>query len=195
MKVFCLVLLAGLSGCAFSEDTADVHYAPAAAAPVPGAGAITLAVADGRISNRTRISVKINGYDTEAAPIRSSRPVPDIVRDALKAEFAQRGFSLSPGHRLVTVTIRKFVNQYDIGVLSIQATGAADLDVAVSGGPAPPFQQSYQGKSYNIVLIANGSNAASSVEAALHDAMARMFADPAFVAALATGQPAQAETQ
>lgn len=181
-------LLLGLAGCAFTEDVADVAYTPTPAGALAGAGPIGTDVADGRTSNRLRISMKINGYGMDAASIRSSKPVPDIVREALQTEFTERGFSLSGKSPMVTVTIQKFYNSFSAGVFAGNATGDVELGVSVAGAGTAAFQQTYTGSSNATIMLANGSNAAKSVSAALQDAIRRMFADPAFVAAV-TARP------
>jgi len=182
--IFLIPVLATLSGCAFSEDTVDVPYAPTQAAPVASAVPLSLTLTDGRIANRARISVKINGYGMDAAPIRAARPVTEIVHDALAQEFRERGFRLDGTSRTVNVTVEKFYNSFGIGLLSGTATGDVQLNVSVAYGSRTSFQRTYKGRSSASILLANGSNAALSVSEALQDAIGQMFADQAFVTAL-----------
>jgi len=180
-----LPVLILVSACAYSEDVADVPYTPINAAPMSGAVPLSLNVTDGRTSNRTRISVKVTGYDTGGAPIRSSRPIPDIVRDALTTEFRNRGFPLAANGRVVTVTIMTFYNSFGTS-LGFSSEGDVTLNVAVTNGSVMAYQHIYTGESHTqaMVLMANGSNAAASVSNALQNAIGQMFADAAFVSAL-----------
>ncbi|MBB6254000.1 YajG family lipoprotein [Nitrospirillum iridis] len=182
-----LVAISMLAGCALSEDVATVKYVPTHAVAVADAKPVGLTVVDARTSDRNRISAKINGFGTEMAAIRSDKDVPSIVTDALKTELEARGFHVQAGGRPVTVSINQFYNQYGAGVFSGTATGDVNLTISVGGGAA--YSQTYAGTAKKTILMANGSNAAETVASALNDAVAKMFADPAFVATL-TGKPA-----
>ncbi|MDG3440964.1 YajG family lipoprotein [Nitrospirillum amazonense] len=174
-----------LAGCALSEDVATVKYVPTKAEVVADAKPVGLTVVDARTSDRNRISAKINGFGTEMAAIRSDKDVPTIVTDALKVELEARGFHVQAGGRPLTVSINQFYNQYGAGVFSGTANGDVNLTVSVgTGAGAPVFTQTYAGTAKKTILMANGSNAAETVASALNDALAKMFADPAFVATL-----------
>ncbi len=180
-----LAIAAMLGGCALSEDVADVKYLPTKAALVANAQPVGLTVVDARTSDRNRISAKMNGFGMEMAAIRSTREVPDIVRDALKAEFEERGFHIEAGGRAVTVSIDRFYNQFGVGAFSGSADGDVSLTVTVAdAGGAKLYTQSYAGTSKSSILMANGSNAAEAVAAALNDAIGKMFADPGFIAVI-----------
>src|SRR5580658_1800365 len=103
VRISVLVVAAGiLAGCVYSEDVVPIHYDPSSgAARIEGAGAVTVAVVDGRSIDRNRISTKINGYGASAAAIRSATDVRDVVRDALTAELEQRGFRIESADRVV----------------------------------------------------------------------------------------------
>jgi uncharacterized lipoprotein YajG len=123
----------------------------------------------------------------DMASIRASRPVDEIVRSAVEAEFRQRGFSIQADGRKVQVSVNTFYNTFQTGVFAGGATGDVQLSIAVSANPgAPTFRQTYAGVSNSTIMLANGSNAAESVAKALQDALRRMFADPAFLAAVSS---------
>ncbi|TWB35899.1 YajG family lipoprotein [Nitrospirillum pindoramense] len=186
IRVFAgLVAISMLAGCALSEDVATVKYVPTKAEVVVDAKPVGLTVVDARTSDRNRISAKINGFGTEMAAIRSDKDVPAIVTDAFKTELEARGFHVQAGGRPITVSVNQFYNQYGAGVFSGTATADVNLTVAVGNGSgAPAFSQTYAGTAKKTILMANGSNAAETVASALNDALAKMFADPAFVATL-----------
>lgn len=191
-----LVLAFALAGCAFSEDTADIHYAPIAAAPVAGADPITLTVTDGRTSFRTRIAMKQNGYGMDGAAIRAARPVTDIVRDALAAEFTQRGFTIVQDGRPVGVSVTLFYNFFGLGVPSGSAVASlayhgdahGQVGLTVSIGGARPFSRHYDGVGNANVILMSGDNAARTLTDGLHDVVAKMFADPELLAAITAAQ-------
>lgn len=178
-----------LSGCATSEDVVDIKYIPNTASVVPAAKPVGLTVVDGRTSDRNRISAKMNGYGMEMAAIRAKQDVRDIVKDALKTEFEERGFHVESGDRAVTVTINRFYNQYETGLISGAAHGDVNLTVSVADAAGNAvYSKTYAGVVKNTVMMAGGSNAAESVAGALRDAANQMFADTTFVSAITTGQ-------
>lgn len=179
-----LALSALLAGCAFSEDTPEIKYAPSAASPIAQAQPVGITVIDGRIADRNRISTKINGYGMEAAAIRPANDIVDVVRQALKTEFEQRGFPVDAGGRIVRVTVSRFYNQFHIALFK-DAKGDVDLAVTVTDpNGSQLYSQHYAGRSSLTAVLANGSNAAESVATALRDAISKMFADPSFVASV-----------
>lgn len=186
MKTFVVLgLLSVLTACATVEDTAVISYAAAPATQIPSARPVALGVNDSRTSDRNRISTKINGYGAEMAAIRSSREVPDVVREAIAAELQARGFPLDGAGTPVTVTIDRFYNQFHVGAFNGTAAGEVRLSVAVADrGGAKLFSGSFVGTSETPIMLANGSNAADSVAKALRDACNKMFADPSFVGAI-----------
>lgn len=150
------------------------------------AGAVTLVVLDGRTGDRDRISTKINGYGMNMGAVRSTTSVPDVVREAFEAELKQRGFRLGSGGRVITLTINRFY--HDFGT----STAIGDVELAVTVANASGrklFAGVYQGKDASppIVFLADGSNAAEFVAAALADALSKMFADPEFRRSLIGG--------
>lgn len=176
-----LVLTSVLAGCAWTDDAVTIPYKASAAAPIAQAGAVTLVVVDGRTSDRDRISTKVNGYGMNMGAVRSTTSVPDVVREAFEAELKQRGFRLGSGDRVVTLTVDRFYNEFETGVISGTATGDVELAVTVadaSGGKL--FAGVYKGTSRASVILAVGSNAAQSMATALADAFSKMFADPEF---------------
>jgi uncharacterized lipoprotein YajG len=189
VRISVLVVAAGiLAGCVYSEDVVPIHYDPSSgAARIEGAGAVTVAVVDGRSIDRNRISTKINGYGASAAAIRSATDVRDVVRDALTAELEQRGFRIESADRVVTATIRRFYNDYASAVLATAAKADVDLEVTVSQPGAALFTQTYDGFSESAFAYPSGSNAAESVAKALRNAIDNMFADPEFVQSLTGG--------
>ncbi len=179
-----------LAGCATVEDTVDVRYVPTTASKMADAQPVTVTVTDGRTTDRTRISTKINGYGMEMAAIRANSDIASIVRAAAKQEFRNRGFDVDNGGRPVAITVLRFYNQYATGFFSGDAIGNVDLSVAVTDSAgAKLYDHTYNGEAKMSVQLANGSNAAESVANALRDAMAKMFADPDFLHALTESAP------
>jgi uncharacterized lipoprotein len=189
LKALLFAIVGALAGCATTEDTVQINYTPTSATRVANAQPVALTVVDGRTTDRSRISTKINGYGMEMAAIRSAQDVPEVVRQAAVKEFDQRGFAVEASGLGVTLTVNRLYNQYSTGLISGTAAGNADLAVAViDKGGAKVFENSYSGVSKTNIALANGSNAADSVAIALNDAFHKMFGDEAFIASLTKGR-------
>jgi uncharacterized lipoprotein len=188
MRLLAIVALAAtVTACATTEETVPVGYVPAPASAQPGAEAIqvTVTAVDARTTNRARISTKMNGYGMEMAPIRSKEEVADIVRDALSAEFKQRGYKLAAGGPKVEAQVATFYSQYGVGILAGKAVATVDLTVTVtSPSGAEVYKRVLNGKSEKSVQIFNGKNAAAALSAALADDFKTLFADEAFTKSL-----------
>jgi uncharacterized lipoprotein YajG len=182
-----LVCAVFLSGCALSEDVVSIPYT-AQGGPQTGAGIVVTAdVVDARIDDRNRVSVKVNGYGMEMAAIRADRAVTAILNDALTAELKSRGYTVQPGGNTVRIAVKKFFNAFKVGIFSGDANADVQLAVTVT---AADGRQVYQ-RDINVVgnvaniQLASGSNAAEALADGMKRAFAMLFADPAFIAALA----------
>ena len=192
-----------LGGCALSEDIIDIPYKAQGGAQIGSGVNVTTAVNDARTSDRNRGSAKVNGYGMEMAAIRSKREVTVILSDALNGELKSRGYTLQPGGRTVTVSVKKFFNTFKVGVFSGDAFADVQLAVVVTAPDGSTVYQkdiNVQGKVANIQL-AVGSNAAEALSDGIKKSYAALFADPAFIASLvppaapaATPAPAPAKT-
>jgi uncharacterized lipoprotein len=189
MRILAIVALAAtVTACATTEETVPVGYVPAPASAQPGAEAIqvTVTAVDARTTNRARISTKINGYGMEMAPIRAQGEVADIVRDALSAEFKQRGYKLAAGGPKVEAKVATFYNQFGVGMFAGKANAEVNLTVAVtSPSGAQVYSRDLTGKASKSVQMAGGKNAAIALSAALAEDFKTLFADEAFTKALA----------
>ncbi|WP_170979645.1 YajG family lipoprotein, partial [Roseomonas sp. HF4] len=104
--------------CALERDYVDVRYGPARyATPVPGAGAVAVAVAarDARTARQDRVSSKINGYGMEMAPIVANNDVVAETADALRAELARAGFRIDDAGARLEVDVLRFYNEFRTG--------------------------------------------------------------------------------
>ena len=183
------LLLLPLAGCAFTTDTVDIRYqSTAAAAPIPGAAqiAVTVVVNDARSGRPDQVSVKKNGYGMEMAPILASRPVADIIRDAVTDELRRDGFGIGPGGKAVVVDIAKFNNDFKTGFFSGDAASEVFLSVQVrtaSGQIAYSRPITGENATSGVVMM-GGDNAKQSLERSLSNAVAKLMADPSFTQAL-----------
>lgn len=180
--------LVGLSACATSEDIVPVPYTVRDAAAVPGAESIQVTVAstDTRTENRARIGAQINGYGMEMAAIRSEIEVTEIVRGAIAAELAQRGYRVGDAGARVNAEVKTFYNDFSVGMFAGKSTADVALTVVVQDrNGAEVYRRDIAGQAERSVQLANGGNAATTLSQALGKAMETLMADPAFTAALA----------
>jgi len=169
-----------MMGCATSEDTISISYRSAAtASTVAGAEDVSLAISaiDGRTTNRTVVSRKINGYGMEMAAIRSNQDITGVVRNALRAEFVRRGFTVGEGGMPLVATITKFYNQYASGFFSGTSTADIAINISVANGDETIFEKSYTGTQENDVMIAGGENAKAALDAALTKIVSKIMVD------------------
>lgn len=174
------MIAAALSSCALTKDTVSLSYTPQAGAPlVPGASgtSVKVSVNDDR-ADQSKISVKKNGFGMEMAPIVSSRRVADVFKTAVEAELQNRGFRLGEGKTL-SVTVDRFYNDFKTGFWSGEGVGELEMQVSV-GSYRRPIKTSYR----HAVQLAGGENVKQSLEGAMQEALTKLFADSAFIAAL-----------
>lgn len=190
LRTICVLFVSlVVSGCALIEAETDISYAPSlAASQVTGAQSVTVAVAvnDSRVSNRDRISVKKNGYGMEMASIRSSRDVPDMVRNAIELELLRRGFVLGGGPVFVVVEVNKFWNDFKSAFFTASAVGEVMLSIQVRNAAGELFHaKSYIGEGkVEPIMMFEADNAREALEKAFANAVGELLADPVFIDAL-----------
>jgi len=171
----------GMVGCALTKDKVDIAYVPITNAPkVSGAGAVHVTASDQR-PDKSRVSVKKNGYGMEMAAIESKRPVSEYIREAIESELKNRGFKIGGGHR-VDVVVTRFFNDFKVGFFAGDAKAELQMEVSV---PGTGFSKRIDttGKEEGIQL-ASGHNAEVALEDALRKGIAQLFNDPAFLRAI-----------
>ena len=91
-RTLLIALTALASACAFTEDRVHLTYMPMdRPGHLSGAENVvaTVDIRDAR-SDRTRVSVKKNGYGIEMAAIRSDAPLERVVLSAVETELRTR---------------------------------------------------------------------------------------------------------
>ncbi len=174
------MIAAALSSCALTKDTVSLSYTPQAGAPlVPGASgtSVKVSVNDDR-ADQSKISTKKNGFGMEMAPIVSAKPVAEFFKSAIEAELKNRGFQLGQGKTL-SVDVDRFYNDFKVGMWSGGGVGELEMHVSV-GSYRRPIKTAYQ----HTVMMAGGENVKQSLEGAMQEALQKLFADRAFIAAL-----------
>ncbi|SRR6266849_3835480 len=143
---------AALGGCAFTTSTLNVRYEDSKAARGPLSSVEPrrveiVSVVDKR-SDTARIGYKRNGFNQKTADILCSRPVPDVVRDALAIELKKNGHLLEPGERDLgfTVDVNEFWFDLQVGMWTIEYLGTTAITLTVNDGRtgATLLSQRYQ---------------------------------------------------
>ncbi len=174
-----------LSGCALTQDSISLAYVPQTnAVPVAGASAVSVKVdiTDSR-SIKDRVGAKKNGFGMDMAAIISNDDVVETVKRAVHAELSDRGFKLADGDVLLLIDLNKFYNDFKVGFWAGDAVAEVTMQAEIKksdGNIAYSKLITGEGKNTNIQL-ASGTNAKIALDAALADAIAKLFGDPQFI--------------
>lgn len=180
--IVCVLFAALVSGCALTEDSIPVKYsAPANISVVPGAKDVTISVAaaDGRVSNRDRVSTKKNGYGMEMAKITAANDVVAEVGQAVQTELASLGFNVGPGGIAITVQTTNFYNDFKPGFWTAEAVAEVAFDLTAKRQDGTlVYSRSYRAIGVNKdVMLMMGEQAAPALSAALRDAVQLVVQD------------------
>lgn len=194
-----LLLAAGLlSGCIFFPDkqpyVAITYNSQTGVIPIAGARDVKVKVE--MIDSRSTI-YKVSDYDAFPSTVTgilttTNNTASDAVKNAIETELAQRGFSLAGSNVVVVVELTRYYTIFKSGTWSGTAVAQLDMNVQMKGtdgnilftrlvaaeGTTPHIQR----ESVKNVKIA--------LDAALQDAMAKLFSDGTFAdALLKAGKP------
>jgi uncharacterized lipoprotein YajG len=177
-----------LSGCALTQASVSLSYVPQTdVSKVAGADKVSVAVevSDAR-TIKDKVGAKINSYGMEMAAIIAQEDVPETVKKAIEVELENRGFQVAAGDMTVAAELSKFYNDFKIGFWAGDAMAEVTLNIEVknaSGGIVFSNLITGEGTNPNI-QVASGSNAKVALDAALNDAIAKLFQEPAFIDSL-----------
>lgn len=184
-RVYLLVALtaAALGGCASTTPTLNVNYAEAQASRGPLSSVeprrFDIAVNDKR-PDIARIGYKCNGLKT--GDILSSRPVPDIVRDALVVELQKNGHLLAKDGQELSLAVDVTEFWFDLNIGTVGMT----LTVADRRTGALLLTQRYQGTHWerSVFYVGTCEGAMNAMNAALERMIRDLATDPKLVQAL-----------
>lgn len=183
-----LLALNFITGCALTEDHIRLSYVPQQdVSRVAGAGNVpvqTVVTDDRAIKNK--VSCKKNGYGMEMAAIIADDNVSNVIRSAIELELDNRGFPVKTNGVPVLISLSKFYSDFKIGFWSGTAVAEITMEVQVKdtkGNYIFSRLITGEGTEPNCQL-ASGSNAKLALDAALQDAVGRLFKDKAFIEAL-----------
>lgn len=177
-----------ITGCALTEDHIRLSYVPqqnvsriAGAENVP----VRTTVTDDR-AIKDKVSCKKNGYGMEMAAIVADDNVTNVIRSAIELELESRGFPVKTNGVPILINLSKYYSDFKIGFWSGTAAAEVTMEVQVKdtkGNYMFSKLLTGEGTEPNCQL-ASGSNAKLALDAALQDAVDRLFKDKAFIEAL-----------
>jgi len=138
-NIWILVLFAiCIGGCAFTQGNLNLAYTDAQAKKGPLASIRPLHVEIGEFVDVRRqtdkIGYKTNLYGMKTANIVTTRPVPEIVREAFAAEFAKNGHLIGSSSKEIMVSGRITAFWFDVqlGFWTVQFMGTVSVDLTVT---------------------------------------------------------------
>lgn len=150
--VFCISMFF-ITGCAFTRTELDVVYNQEKAKKGPLSSVKPLNVDIGEFVDKRpetdQIGYKRNEFGSKTADIVSKKPVTQIIRDALIAEFQKNGHLISNTNKDIAITGEVtafwFDKQINFATIEFIGTVGVDLKVVNSKTGAVVLAQPYQG--------------------------------------------------
>jgi uncharacterized lipoprotein YajG len=172
--------VATMSGCAVIPGTAEMNYTPMAHAQhVQNAGAVAVKVTGGK-EDRV-VSHKLDTFAIEMASIKLDKPINDAVSEALSQELTSRGYTVNTASTTpLLVTVEKFACKIHQGFFGHYVSEVA-LNVHVNNYSASVVGN---GEATNALSVGSADTTRDSLNLATKDAKTKLFADPAFIAAI-----------
>lgn len=148
-----VVVLAALGGCAFTQATLNVGYTEAMASRGPLSSIAPRRIDVGAFADRrpetNKIGYKRNGFGQKTADIVTTKPVPDIVKEALTAELKKNGHDVTTAERDLVlsgdITTFWFELQVNFATIEFFGTSAITLNVVDGRTGTTLLTRNYQG--------------------------------------------------
>jgi hypothetical protein len=134
VRVILLLSVVLIQGCAFTTARLNVAVRPNTdfKGPISQVAPTKFdvqALADER-SDKARIGWKKNGYGSNTADILSTRPVPDLVAEAIRTGLIQNGHTISlPADIVVSGSVTRFWFEVKPNFWTIEFTGNVECDL------------------------------------------------------------------
>lgn len=150
--LFCLFVLFS-SGCAFTQANLNVKYDSQSARSGPLSSIKPVAVdiqafSDAR-PEKYKIGYKRNGFGQPTADIITQKPVVEIVKEALSAEFSKNGHLVADKDNSLTIsgeiTSFWFDTQVNFWTIEFMGTVGVELSVNAKDTGVVLYKQDYQG--------------------------------------------------
>jgi uncharacterized lipoprotein YajG len=184
-----ILVLSLLTGCALTTAQIPLTYIPQSnVSKLSDAKNITVTVVvhDQRDS-KDAVGAKKNGFGMDMAPIVATNDVATLLKSAIETELNNRGFNLGTSNAVsVVAELSKFYNDFKVGFWAGDAVAEVTMNILIKNQDGEIIYSkiiSGHGKEPNIQL-ASGKNAMLALNAALKDALDKMFNDPDFIPTL-----------
>jgi uncharacterized lipoprotein YajG len=182
-----VLLIACVSGCLLAPLSTPITYTPASnVSPIAGAPSVNVYVV-GQDQRADKTSV--GQYNQQ--PISTTTDVGDTARDAVRTELQARGFAISnasgPGTVEVRVQVLKFTGHFFSTLIFATYTGEMTMHVEVERqGKGTVYSQTFEATdTYRPSDFGSVSDHfGTALNGALQQGIAKLFDDPAFIAAL-----------
>jgi len=175
-----------ISGCPSTTGHVNLEYhsqTPATRVAETASPHVAVEVTDKRPTQI--VGQKINGWGMKTADIVSDTHVPGILKRAFENELEDRGFTVGPRGALIAVTLSNLNNQFTVGVFSGEAEANMGMDVTVKRPDgAVAYDKYITGNYRESSMVATAGKAQRTLNAAMRDAVSRVFSDSAFIDAL-----------
>jgi uncharacterized lipoprotein len=179
-----------LSGCASTKGYVSLSYVPQAnVVKINGADVVTVHV---DVTDLRSMKDKVGAKRSNLAPgmdmaaIIATEDVADTLKRAIEVELANRGFRIGGGGMAVAAELSKFYNDFKTGFWSGSAVAEVIMNVQVTKADGSiGFSRLVTGAGGRENLqLGSASNAKVALDAALKDALGKLFGNTAFVEAL-----------
>jgi len=142
-----------LSGCAFTQAKLNVGYDEAKASKGPLSAVRPLRVAVGEFKDirpeQDKIGYKRNGFGVKTANIVTTKPVPEIIREAFVAELSKNGHGIATDKKDIALSgeITTFWFDYQMNFWTIEFMGTVAVNLTLTDGKTGSalFSRQYQG--------------------------------------------------
>jgi uncharacterized lipoprotein YajG len=180
-------LLAG--GCAFSPANLNVSYDSTRAKAGPLSSVKPLKVEVGDFADKRpqtdRIGYMRNGFGMETAKVSTTRPAPEIVREAIIAAFNKNGHKVNGGEKDIVVTgaVKTFWFESQVNFWTIEFMGTVDVNVVVQDGRTGRvlLSKEYSGHHNTALLGGYHKEMADVMNAALENLIDQISGDPKLI--------------
>lgn len=179
-----LVVIFLASGCALTKDYVVLSYDPQTnVEKIKGADGVKVKVEISDIRTiRDKVSSKKNSYGMEMAPIIAQNDVVNLLKKAIETEFKNRGFEMADGSVQVLAELNKYYSDFKTGVWAGKAVAEVVMNLQVKKpDKSILYSKLITGENTLTVQLASGKNAKLALDAALKDAVSKLFADAAFM--------------
>lgn len=133
-------------------------------------------------NRKTReVGETIASFGIKTADTVTLSDIPATLKSAFESELKNRGFVEGADGDAVIVRLGYFRNVFVERSFVFEANASMDLEVSiVSAGGAIPYRKYITGSAHRTFAVASGGNEQQMLEAAMRDAVSRVFNDPDF---------------